>query len=122
LRPKRISLETTALFTSEQNGRAERDNRLLIESARAILYAKNLPVKLWAEAINTACYILNRTPTVNNQGVTPYEIWINRKPRLNYIRVFGSEAYAHIPKQLRKKWDKKSQKLLIGYQADSCNY
>ncbi|EZA47901.1 Copia protein, partial [Ooceraea biroi] len=57
------------------------------------------------------------------QGKTPYEVWTGKKPRLNHIRVFGSEAYVPIPKQLRKKWDKKSQKLiLVGYQSDSCNY
>jgi len=123
LRAKGIILETTASFTLEQNGRAERDNRSLIESARAMLHAKNLPIKLWTEAVNTACYILNRTPIVSNQGVTPYEVWMNRKPRLDHIRMFASEAYAHILKQLRKKWDKKSQRLiLVGYQADSCNY
>lgn len=122
LRIKGINLETTAPFTPEQNGRAERDNRSLIESARAMLHAKNLPVRLWAEAVNTACYILNRTPTSCNQGKTPYEIWNGRKPRLDHIKVFGSEAYVHIPK-LRKKWDKKSRKMiLVGYQAESCNY
>jgi len=88
-----------------------------------MLHAKNLPVKLWAEAVNTTCYILNRTPTVGSQGMTPYEAWTNRKPRLDHIRVFGSDAYAHVSKQLRKKWDKKSQKLiLVGYHADSHNY
>jgi len=88
-----------------------------------MLHAKNLPVKLWAETVNTACYILKRTSTVSNQGMFPYEALINEKPKLDHIRVFGSEAYAFIPKQLREKWDKKSQKLiLIGYQADSCNY
>lgn len=123
LREKGINMETTAPYTPEQNGRAERDNRSLVESARTMLHAKSLPVKLWAEAVNTACYILNRTPTTSNRGMTPYEAWTNKKPHLDHIRVFGSEAYAHIPKQFRKKWDKKSQKLiLVGYQADSCNY
>lgn len=60
---KGINLETTAPYTSEQNRRAERDNRTLIESAKAMLHGKNLPVRLWAEAVNTACYILNWTPT-----------------------------------------------------------
>jgi len=37
--------------------------------------------------------------------------------------MFGSEAYVHVPKQLRKKWDKKSQKMiLVNYQCDSYNY
>jgi len=88
-----------------------------------MLHAKNLPVKIWEEAVNTACYILNRTPTVSNQGMTSYETWINRKSKLDHIRVFDLEAYAHISKQLRKKWDKKSQKrILVGYQVNSCNY
>lgn len=120
---KGINLETTAPYTPEQNGRAERDNRTLVESARAMLHAKNLPICLWAEAINTACYTLNRTPTSCNQGKTSYEMWTGRKPRLDHIKVFGSEAYVHVPKQSRKKWDKKSQKMiLVGYQANSCNY
>lgn len=48
-------------FTPEQNGAAERENRTLVESARTMLHAKNLPLNLWAEAINTSVYILNRT-------------------------------------------------------------
>jgi len=88
-----------------------------------MLHAKNLPVKLWVEAVNTACYILSRTPAVSNQGMIPYEAWMNRKPRFDHIRMFGSEAYAHISKQLRKKWDKKSQNLiLMDYQTDSYNF
>lgn len=104
---KGINMETTAPYTPEQNGRAERDNRYIVECARAMLHAKNLPVKLWAEAVNTACYILNRIPTTSNKGITPYEAWTGKKPRLDHIRIFGSDAFMHIPKQLRKKWDKK---------------
>lgn len=123
LSSKGILLETTAPYTPEQNGRAERDNRTLVESARAMLYAKDMPTHLWAEAVNTACYILNRTPTSCNQNKTPYEVWIGKPPRLDHIRVFGSEAYVHVPKQFRNKWDKKSQKMIfVGYQADSRNY
>jgi len=37
--------------------------------------------------------------------------------------MFDSDAYAHISKQLRKKWDKKSQNLILGgYQTNSFNY
>jgi len=43
---KGIILETTAPFTPEQNGRAERDNRTLVESARSMLHAKKLPTRL----------------------------------------------------------------------------
>jgi len=120
---KGIMLETTAPYTPEQNGRAERDNRYIVECARTMLHAKGLPENLWAEAMNTACYILNRTPTVTNKGVAPYEAWTGKKSRLDHIKIFGSDAFVHVPKQLREKWDSKSEKMvLVGYQADSCNY
>jgi len=66
---------------------------------------------------------LNRAPTSTDNGMSPYEAWTGKKPRLGHIRVFGFDAFVHVPKQLRKKWDRKSEKmLLVGYQADSCNY
>lgn len=55
-------------YTPEQNGCAERDNRTLVEYSRSLLYAKGLPKYLWAEAVNTVVYVLNRTgpTTVEN--------------------------------------------------------
>lgn len=78
-----IQVEATTPYTPEQNGKAERDNRTIIESARSMLYAKRLPTQLWAEAVNTATYILNRTPTNRTQGITPYDIWTGNKPNLH---------------------------------------
>ena len=37
-------------------------------------------------------------------------------PYYAHLRVFGCEAYAHVPKELRQKLDPKSQKcIFIGY-------
>lgn len=48
--------------------------------------------------------------------MTPYEAWYDRKPNISHLRIFGCEAMAQIPKELRKKWDPKSHKLLfMGY-------
>lgn len=49
----------SAAYNPQQNGRAERENRTLIDHARCMLYAKALPKVLWTEAINTAVHILN---------------------------------------------------------------
>ncbi|GJX26110.1 putative ribonuclease H-like domain-containing protein [Tanacetum coccineum] len=46
--------------TPQQNGVAERKNRTLIEAARTMLADSLLPTMFWAEAVNTACYVLNR--------------------------------------------------------------
>lgn len=48
-------------YTPEQNGAAERENRTLVEAARTMLHAKELPERLWAEATNAAAYVINRT-------------------------------------------------------------
>ncbi|XP_021718849.1 uncharacterized protein LOC110686539 [Chenopodium quinoa] len=46
--------------TPQQKGVVERKNRTLEEMARTMLIASGLPRNFWAEAVNTACYILNR--------------------------------------------------------------
>lgn len=48
--------------TPKQNGVAERKNRTIVEMAISMLKGKGLSKKLWAEAVNIAIYILNRSP------------------------------------------------------------
>lgn len=118
-----IQSEYTAPYTPEQNGKAERDNRTIVESARTMLHSRNLPLTLWAEAVNTAVYTLNRTPCAQTPGTTPYEMWTGKVPNLSYIKIFGSDAYAHVPKQFRTKLDQKAKKVtLVGYQEGITNY
>lgn len=113
--------ELTAPFTPEQNGRVERENRTIVESARSMLYARDVPLYLWAEAVNCAVYILNRTSSSQTPETTPYELWYGTKPQLGHLKIFGSVGYVHIPDQMRTKFEKKSKKMiLIGY--DNNNY
>ncbi|GFU00346.1 retrovirus-related Pol polyprotein from transposon TNT 1-94 [Trichonephila clavipes] len=51
-----ISSRMPMPYTPQQNGAAERENRTIVECARSIIYAANLPLKLWAEAVNTSVY------------------------------------------------------------------
>ena len=60
---KGIIMESTTPYSPAQNGIAECLNRTLLEHARAMLFAKQVPKMLWPEAIAYACYIKNRTPT-----------------------------------------------------------
>lgn len=41
-----IKKENTAPYTPQRNGKSERDNRTIIESARTITHAKDLPMHL----------------------------------------------------------------------------
>nr|GFA36741.1 hypothetical protein [Tanacetum cinerariifolium] len=58
---KGIKREFSNARTPRQNGVAERRNRTMIEAARIMLADAKLPVTFWAEAVNNACYVQNRT-------------------------------------------------------------
>ncbi|GJS00283.1 putative ribonuclease H-like domain-containing protein [Tanacetum coccineum] len=80
---KGIKREFSVARTPQQNGVAERKNRTLIEAARTMLADSLLPIPFWAEAVNTACYVLNRVLVTKPQNKTPYELLIGPKGREN---------------------------------------
>ncbi|MCO5604923.1 hypothetical protein L7F22_059098 [Adiantum nelumboides] len=117
---KGIKHQCTMPYTPQQNGVAKRKNRSLMEMARCMLKAKSLPHKLWMEAVACATNFLNRRPTHALKTITPYESWYDRKPSINYLRVFACLAYAHIPQQLHGKLDDKAVKrIFVGYSSGS---
>ena len=112
--------ELTIPKIPEQNGVAERMNRTLVETTRSMLVNSNLPHSFWAEALS---YLRNRSPTKAVAGMTPYEGWTGEKPRVDGLRVFGCQAFVHIPKDERKKLDSKSKKcVFVGYETTTKGY
>ena len=119
---KGITHEKTAPYTPEQNGAAERLNRTLMDRSRAMLLDAHLPQHLWAEAVVTANYIRNRSP-VTSETKTPWELFYGSPPDVSHMRVFGCNAYAHIPKTLRRKLDSVCEKgIFVGYAPNSKAY
>ena len=114
--------QTTVPYTPEQNGMAERTNRTILDKTRCLLFDAKLPKQYWAEAVNCAVYLMNRSP-VNNLDKTPEEIWSGRKPSLAHLRIFGTKSMVHIPKQKRHKLDPKSEEyILVGYGTRTKGY
>ena len=95
-----------------------------MEAACTMPKARNLPNYLWAEAVNTAVYLLNRTTvSLTHQNKTTYEVYTNKKSSLEHVKTFGCTAYMNLPKQLCTKLANKSKSLLlVGYQDESTNY
>jgi len=117
---KGIRHETTAPYCPESNGRAEREMRTIKDTARAMLTGYKLPEFLWAEAVATAVYILNRVLNKMSPNKTAFEIIFNRKPNLKHLHVFGCKAFAQVPKEKRKVWDPKAKLYaFVGYDGDS---
>lgn len=94
-----------------------------MEMARSMVYEKNVPKSYWAEAISTACYLINRCPTKALKDITPEEAWTGRKPNVSSLKVFGSQAFVHIPDKRSSKMDEKSiECIMIGYSKNSKAY
>ncbi|CAB3253510.1 unnamed protein product [Arctia plantaginis] len=88
----------------------ERMIRTVTEKARAMLSGAKLEKVFWGEAVLTAVYLINLTPTkALKQSRTPFEMWHNRKPQIKCLRVFGSTVYVH-NKTNKNKFDDKSWK------------
>lgn len=98
-----IRHETSAAHEHQLNGVAERKLRTLTECARTLLKSHDIHNCFWAEAINTATYLVNRLPTNAVPDCVPYEAWTGDKPYLDHLRIFGSTAYVYVSEQGRKQ-------------------
>jgi len=117
-----VQHQTTVPYTPEQNGAAERLNRTLMERVRAMLLGSRLHQEFWAEAVVTANYIRNRSPT-SKETKTPWERFTGKRADVSGMRVFGTRAFVLTPKQLRRKLDPVSQPgVMVGYAVNSKGY
>jgi transposase InsO family protein len=80
-----IERQTSAPYTPQQNGVAERANRTIMECARSMIRAQGLDLEFWAEAVNTAVNIKNRCPTKALGSKTPQETWTGTKSDVSHL-------------------------------------
>ena len=55
----------------------------------------------WAEVVGTTCYVLNKSSISALVNKTPYETWAGKSPSFAHLKVFGCDAFVHIPKERR---------------------
>jgi transposase InsO family protein len=82
-----IARQKTTPYTPQQNGVVERMNMTLMENARSMLSDAELGQEFWAEAVDTTCYLVNRSPSSALDDKTPHEVWIGNKPSLEHLSV-----------------------------------
>lgn len=122
LTDKDIHHQRTTAFTPDSHGIAERYNRTVTERIIAMLADCNLSRKWWAEAALNANYLSNRVPQWEHEA-TPYEAFNNKKPDVSHLRVFGCEAWACTPKDMRRKMQPMAQKgICVGYGTNQRGY
>ena len=92
-----IEHEVVPPYTPQLNGLAERLNRTLVERVRCLLISSGLNFTFWADAMQYACYIYNRTPHSALQLKTPWEVFYQKSfENIPEFHVFGSVGYFHV--------------------------
>jgi hypothetical protein len=115
-------LETSAPYTPQQNGVAERANRTLKERARTIMAFAAASPTLWKEALETACTVLNMGPSTDRQ-LTPAESFFGHKPDVTMLRTWGCLVYVHVPDTQRTVFSPKAVPgMFTGYSSSSKAY
>ena len=91
--------------------------------ARCLLKSMGVPGQFWGEAVKTAAYLLNRSPTKSLNGKTPFEVWFGRKPNVRHLRTFGCTAYAkRIGPGVNKLVDRSLPGVFLGYEPGMKGY
>ena len=77
---------------------------------------KHLSNEYWGDVVTCSIYILNRIPTKIMKDRVPWQAWSGKCSSISYLRIFCCVAYAHVPEELRRKLDDRSQKyIFVGY-------
>jgi hypothetical protein len=90
--------------------------------ARALLKQRGMPAVFWREAVVTAIYMFNRSPTKALNGSTLYEAWHGRKPAVSHLRVFDCLAFSKELGHIDKLDDRSTPVVFIGYVEGSKAY
>jgi hypothetical protein len=83
--------------------------------AHALLKQRGMPAIYWVEAVNTAVFLLNRSPTRALSDKMPYEAWHGSKPAVQFLRTFGCLAYVKELGHHGKLEDRSTLGVFIGY-------
>ncbi|EOY17116.1 Cysteine-rich RLK (RECEPTOR-like protein kinase) 8 [Theobroma cacao] len=114
--------------TPQQNGIAERKNRHLLETARALMFTTHVPKHFWGEAVLTASYLINRLPSRVLRFKTLLSILLETYPQTRLYtflspKVFGCTSFVHNTSPTREKLYPKAIKcIFVGYSPSQKRY
>eukprot|EP00253_Pinus_taeda_P007730 PITA_07730 len=115
--------QKTTPYTPQKNGVTERMNKTLMERARSMLSGAKLGQGFWVEAVETACYLVNRSPSLALEDKTPqegYKLWNQATRKVLYNRdVVSREVKDVIKHEVQPKEPEKIEFELKVEESDS---
>ena len=96
-----ITSQTTAPYSSFGNGIAERAIRTASECVRAMMADTSVPAQFWSYAALAFAHVHNRLPRLGK--ASPIKLLTGRRPRIDYIRIFGCRCHVYMHPAERAK-------------------
>ncbi|KAL1199975.1 Retrovirus-related Pol polyprotein from transposon TNT 1-94 [Cardamine amara subsp. amara] len=92
-------------------------NRSIAKKARCLRLNAGLPKQFWAEAVNMAVYLINKSPQISLEGKIAEEIWTGVDIDISNLKIFGCPTSVLIPSDKRSKLDSESKKcIFLGFE------
>lgn len=88
-----ITHRKSCLYTSQQNGLAERKLRHVLETGLTLLCHSSLSNKYWADAFVTPIHIINWLTTLILDHKSPFSKLHSTEPNCQSLRVFGCQCF-----------------------------
>ncbi|XP_057991841.1 retrovirus-related Pol polyprotein from transposon RE1 isoform X1 [Hevea brasiliensis] len=109
--------QSSCVDTPSQNGVTERKNWHLLEVTRALLFQMKVPKHFWADAVSTACFLINRMLSSVLNGDIPYTALFFTKSLFPIEpRIFCCTCFVRDVRPQVTKLDPKSLKcVFLGY-------
>jgi hypothetical protein len=100
-----IQRQHTVRNPLQQNGVAEQANRTMEKGIISMLYKSGMPPSFWDKALSSFIHVHNRLVTTAMTESAPYEAFLQSKPDLSMLHVWGYTAYVLIQKDKEASWE-----------------
>lgn len=119
---KASHINSVALYTSEQNGCAERKHRHVLDMGKTLLFHSALPSKFWVDVFQTTVYIINKLPH-QSFNIIHWELLFKASPKYHTLKTFSCACYSGLQPYAQHNLDTKSKLcVFLGYSLNHSGY
>ena len=123
LQSQGISHRFSCPHTPEQNGRAKRKIRHLVEIGLALSAQASLPLKYWMQSFQTASYLINLLPTKVLSYQSPIQLLFHKAPNYTHLCIFGCLCFPSFRPYMTNKLSYRSTLcVFLGYAPSHKGY